>query len=187
MNYNKIIIGILVVLTVLFGYLYFNAQSNLGRAGIGPNHYQVDNFLAGLFGGSTGQFKVSDKGKAILGGLEYEIPSATVTFTNAQLCSVSFIDYTSSATAAIAAPTVTLPAATSTPCLSTIGDSVKFYVRNTATSSLTLSGALGGGSFVMSSSTTALSDGVILASTYAEVTGVRTTASTILWFINLFW
>ena len=188
MNTKNIVIGVLVVLVLVFGILYYQAQSNLGRAGIGPTQYQTWNFLSGLFAGSTGQFKVSDKGKAILGGLEYEISSATVTFTNAQLCSVSFIDYTSSATAAIAAPTITFPAATSTPCLPTIGDSTTLYIRNTATSSITLSGVLGGVTFISASSTTASAwaSATIPSSTYAVVKALRTTASTMLYFVNVF-
>jgi len=76
MNYNKIIIGILAVLVVLFGILYFNAQSqlaDLGRAGIGPTHYQTENFLQGLYGGTVGQFKVSNAGKITVASTTYGI------------------------------------------------------------------------------------------------------------------
>lgn len=62
MNTKNIVIVALVITTLVFGVLYFNARgqlANVGTAGVGPTHYQTENFLQGLFGGTTGQFTVA--------------------------------------------------------------------------------------------------------------------------------
>ena len=76
MNTKNISIGVLVVLALVFGVLYYQAQSqlaDLGRAGIGPTHYQTENFLQGLYGGTVGQFKVSNAGKITVASTTYGI------------------------------------------------------------------------------------------------------------------
>jgi len=76
MNTKNILIGVLVVLALVFGVLYYQAQSqlaDLGRAGIGPTHYQTENFLQGLYGGTVGQFKVSNAGKITVASTTYGI------------------------------------------------------------------------------------------------------------------
>jgi len=76
MNTKNIVICVLVGVTLVFGVLYFNASSqlaDLGRAGIGPTHYQTENFLQGLYGGTVGQFKVSNAGKITVASTTYGI------------------------------------------------------------------------------------------------------------------
>jgi len=63
-------------LVLVFGILYYQAQSqlaDLGKAGAGQTHYQAENFIQGLFGGSTGQFKVSNAGKITVASTTYGV------------------------------------------------------------------------------------------------------------------
>ena len=64
---KNIIIGVLIVTTLIFGGLYFNTSSQLGAAGIGPTHYQTENFLQGAYFGKTGQSKFSNTGTLTIG------------------------------------------------------------------------------------------------------------------------
>lgn len=59
---KNIIIAGLSVLTLVFAVLYFSAMGLFGAAGIGPTHYQAENFLQGLYAGTSGQFSVSNTG-----------------------------------------------------------------------------------------------------------------------------
>jgi len=84
MNKN-IVIGVLVVLTLVFGGLYAQALSldkalgNLGKViaeltlgkASGLSHFQVESFLQGLAGGQQDQFQVSNSGILTQGGKVY--------------------------------------------------------------------------------------------------------------------
>ena len=53
---NKIIfavLGVLAVVVIVIGVNYFSQSQSLGAAGIGPNHYQAENFLQGLYIGAS--------------------------------------------------------------------------------------------------------------------------------------
>ena len=104
MNTKNLVIGVLVVLALVFGVLYYQAQSQLGGAGSGPNHFQTENFLQGLFGGTAGQFGVRNNGTTfnaggVEGGTVLNIATTTVTIlglssqllTGSQMCTVNMI------------------------------------------------------------------------------------------------
>lgn len=61
-NIIKVFTVVLAVLVLGVVGLYFKSSDNLGAAGIGQNHYQAENFLQGLYGGTRGQFVVSNVG-----------------------------------------------------------------------------------------------------------------------------
>lgn len=58
MNKNKIVIGVLVVIALIFAVLYFTKGTNLG----GIAHWQKESFLQGLNVGTGQQFSVSNAG-----------------------------------------------------------------------------------------------------------------------------
>ena len=68
MNYKQLLLSALVgavsaLLVFLVAGLFSSA--GVGAIGIGPNHYQKENFLQGFSGGRTGQFDVSNAGAVI--------------------------------------------------------------------------------------------------------------------------
>ena len=54
-----------VALLVFFLAGLVGSSAGLGAIGIGPNHFQKENFLQGFSGGRTGQFDVSNAGAVI--------------------------------------------------------------------------------------------------------------------------
>lgn len=67
---NKYLIALSVIVALLVvgvGFLFFGGNGNLSASGLGPNHYQADNFLQGLFAGTAGQSKFSNTGVLTLG------------------------------------------------------------------------------------------------------------------------
>lgn len=132
---NKYLIALTVAVVLLagaVGYVFYG-QSNglLGAAGSGPNHYQSENFLQGLFAGTKGQLKISNTGALtltnstavnVIGGTLVannfiqgsagwsQTISATTTLTAPQFCSAASV-LVKNTTGSI---TITLPAATTT-------------------------------------------------------------------------
>src|SRR5437868_3116917 len=64
---QKIVIGVLVVLTLLLGYLYFSGATPPFGASSGPAHFQKESFLQGLTGGQRDQWSVSNAGLMTIG------------------------------------------------------------------------------------------------------------------------
>lgn len=58
---NKIIVGVLVVLTLAVGYGLFGSGMSFGKAS-GPAHMQHESFLQGLSAGVRDQFTVTNAG-----------------------------------------------------------------------------------------------------------------------------
>lgn len=106
MNTKNIVIGVLVVLVLVFGILYYQAQlelANIGGAGIGPTQHMKWNFIQGLF---------VQKGFD-LNGLESQVVAGT--FVNATTTFVSFkTPYTSGTSTIDLAQVLNTGVATST-------------------------------------------------------------------------
>lgn len=66
MNYKNLIIGILVILALLFGFLYFTGGVSFGAAS-GPSHMQKESFLQGLAAGVRDQLSIDNLGQLTLG------------------------------------------------------------------------------------------------------------------------
>ena len=201
MNYKNLVIIGLIVLVLVFGTLYYLAQSKvsalieqLGGAGSGQTFYTVPNFLQGFTSGVTNQFEVSNGGQVIQGGA-YTIATNTVAFTNANLCSNYVVSHTNTNFLQGNSPTVYLPGATTTPCLGSTGDSLQFLVRNTsATTTVLISGAYGGNTLVtattsLEANSQATSVGNtfrVPTSTVALIRAIRTSASAVTYLIQIF-
>lgn len=78
----KVFTAVLGVLVLAVVGLYFRDSNNLGAAGIGPNHYQAENFLQGLYGGTGGQFVVSNVGALTSSGANALSGATTLSGTN---------------------------------------------------------------------------------------------------------
>ena len=143
MNTKNLVIGLLVVGVLVFGTLYYLAQSKvsaleaLGAAGAGQTHFQAENFLQGLFGGTTGQFRVRNDGSTVTkglvqGGTVLSLATTTAPYylSGSEVCGVGLISATS--TTKQANMMVVFPAATSTAasCLLSNGDSTSLRVYN---------------------------------------------------------
>ena|SRR3990167_763525 len=59
---KNILISLAVAVVVFFVLSFSGAGNLLGGAGIGPTHYQDENFLQGLHAGTSGQLIVSNAG-----------------------------------------------------------------------------------------------------------------------------
>lgn len=64
---KNIAIGVLAVLTLLFGYLNLTASKPLGVVPTGPAHYQTEAFLQGLVAGPRNNFVVDNTGRVQVG------------------------------------------------------------------------------------------------------------------------
>lgn len=64
------ILGALAVIALLVSVFAFYRVGTiqLGSAGIGQNHYQSENFLQGLYAGTTGQFQINNSGAITTSG-----------------------------------------------------------------------------------------------------------------------
>ena len=69
--------GLRSELTAAFGDLKTKVSDSLGAAGVGPTHYQTENFLQGLYAGTVGQFYVDRSGNVS----SSQLTAATVSFT----------------------------------------------------------------------------------------------------------
>lgn len=146
---NKIligVIGIVAAVALILGVLAFAPSAALSASGIGPTHYQAENFLQGLFIGVQGQFRLTNAGVVsstavghfgpITQGGTLITSSVSSTLTGAQVCALSLYEASNTAANTI----VTLPWATSTTavanCLSNVGDSRSFNLWNNGTNTL---------------------------------------------------
>ena len=198
MNTKNIAIGLLVVLTLVFGVLYYLAQSKvsaleeqLGGSGSGQNFFQKPNFIQGLAIGVNSLFEINKDGIVTNGGAPYVIATGTTSFTASQLCANRNI--TNSSGNIPGTITLLMPAATSTiPCLESVGDSIEFIVRSAAaTSTLTFSATSGG---LISTSTIVIGTverptttaWILATSTYTVVKALRITSSLIMYMMHTF-
>lgn len=85
---NKFLLALAVVallVSVGAGYLAVKTNGLLGAAGYGSTHYQTENFLQGLYAGTTGQTQVTNGGAVLVGGTA----TSTIASSNLLLNSTS--------------------------------------------------------------------------------------------------
>lgn len=122
------VIGAVALVALVFGIVNYadNAQSNLGASGLGPNHYQTENFLQGLYAGPNGQAGFGSNGALTAGGTILTVTTST-TITAAQFCTTSLLVDNASQSSTLTLPTSAQVNAT---CLPVNGGFRSFYVQN---------------------------------------------------------
>lgn len=106
-TFQKVVIGVLAVLVLILGYGQFTGNTMFGAAGIGPNHYQAENFLQGLYAGTTGQLKVTNAGVLTTSG-SLTIGSSGTAVSNYKCSSGTSYDPGSFSSSTIASTTVSV-------------------------------------------------------------------------------
>lgn len=174
---QKVLVGVLVALTLLFGFLAFRGGKLFGAAS-GPAHYQTESFLQGLAAGARDQFTLSNVGALVssatasftstfnIGGLlttdggvldSYNL--STTTQTSRTLAASDLLNYSSvTMYPSVGAITITLPASSTLSALvPTAGDIQRQCWYNATTTAVgTITFASGTGVDLEIASTTVL-------------------------------
>lgn len=123
---NKFIVGVLVVLTLAVGYLFFGSMGiSLGKAS-GPAHLQHESFLQGLSAGVRDQFTVTNTGVATIGTngsaiSELKATTCNLIGTNASQAASTTVAYDCAVTGVASGDVVMAMLASSTPSTLTYG------------------------------------------------------------------
>ena len=84
---QKIVVGVLVALTLLFGYLYFTGANSPFIAGAvnptGPQHFQMEAFLQGIAFGTRNQTSADNAGCLTIGASGTKVCQVIDTTCNA--------------------------------------------------------------------------------------------------------
>ncbi len=154
-NIKNIIIGVLVITTLLFGFLYFYSSIKLGVAIPGVIHYQTESFTQGLY---TPKILFGVNGIVTLSG-DNAVGNGSTTITAPQICNSAVLVWNPSYVNASA----TLPSAASiqAQCLQSPGElKILKFVNSSSTAANGIRFAAGAGMVLQYSSGTSATTGL---------------------------